>query len=160
MRKRWLGVVAGLMVAFGSVLVVAPAAHAVTGTSCTGTGCDGLDPTVSFNPSKGECSAGARNVDDLPNGERAFGGLLELRFGPNCTTNWTRFTPADNGTYEIWVTRLSDGVFAGTGKGNFYVFSGANGVGHFSDQVYSPGPAQACVFSDSFGTAICFNQTA
>jgi hypothetical protein len=32
------------------------------------------------------------------------------------------------------------------GLGNPYKFSGANGVAHYSDQVWSPGPASAKVY--------------
>lgn len=130
----------------GLGLAVAGTAYAGTGTACSGNSCNGLDPTQSFNSGTGaECSSGAFNVADLPNGESALGGLLELRWGPNCGTNWTRFTPGNNDTYEIWVTRLSDGVWAGTGLFNPYIFSGARGVSHYSDQVYIPGNAAACV---------------
>lgn len=117
-----------------------------SGTGCSQNSCNFLDPTTSFNQSSGaECSSGAFDVKDLPNGESALGGLLELRFGPNCTTNWTRFTPGNNDQYEIWVTRLSDGEWAGTGRENPYIFSGGKGIAHFSDQMYCPGSAAACV---------------
>jgi len=41
--------------------------------------------------------------------------------------------------------RLSDGEWAGTGRENPYIFSGGKGIAHFSDQMYCPGSAAACV---------------
>ncbi len=134
-----LAAAAALVVTFG---IGATAASAGTGTPCLQNSCNGLDPTQSYNQSTGvECSSGASTVHSIP----ALGGTLDLRWGPNCQTNWARFTPGNNDTYEIWVTRLSDGVWAGSGLYNPYIFSNAKGVAHYSDQVYSPGPAAACV---------------
>src|SRR5262249_38106042 len=100
MRKHVLGVIGGMVLAAGGLLTAAPAFAA---TGCLHETCSGLDPTQSVNQSTGAtCSAGATT----PLSSGAFGGTLQLRWGPNCETNWTRFTPADNGQYEIWVTRL------------------------------------------------------
>ena len=85
------------------------------------------------------------------------GGLLELRWGPKCQTNWTRFTPANNDEYWIWVIS-SSGVTAGTGKDNPYDFSNAKGVAHYGDQVWSQGPAMADVWDISTGQCVGFNQ--
>jgi hypothetical protein len=131
-------------------------------TPCAQNTCSFLDPTVTYlqgtNP-KAFCSAGAQDVSDLPKGEPALGGLLELRYGPNCGTNWTRFTPGNNDKYEIWVTRLSDGQWAGTGFENPDTFSNQSGVANYSDQMYSPGPAAACVRDVTTGSPnVCFNQ--
>lgn len=120
----------------------AGAATAPTPTPCYQHSCDGLDPTLSYlngtNP-KAFCSDGAGDASDLPDGVRVLGGgLLELRWGPNCQTNWTRFTPANNDEYWIWVLS-SSGVTAGTGTDNPYDFSNARGVAHFGDQVWSQG---------------------
>jgi hypothetical protein len=161
-----------LFIAAGALAVAAPmgllgttAAHAATAptpTPCSQSTCDGLDPTLSYEQETSPpafCNAGAQDVSDLPNGEAALGGLLELRWGPNCQTNWTRFTPGNNDKYEIWVTSLSNGVWAGTGLYTPYIFSDANGVPNYSDQVYSPGPAAACVRDITTNSAdICFNQ--
>jgi hypothetical protein len=68
-------------------------------------------------------------------------------------TNWTRFTPANNDQYEIWVVRMSNpAVIAGNGVGQRYIFSNGQGVAHYSDQVYSPmtrqPPASSATLSD------------
>jgi len=131
-------------------------------TACSQNSCSFKDPTLTYlqntNP-RAFCNAGAQDVSDLPNGESALGGLLELRYGPNCGTNWTRFTPGNNDKYEIWVTRLSDGQWAGTGFETPFIFSNDSGVPAYSDQVYSPGPAAACVRDITTNSPdVCFNQ--
>lgn len=139
-----------------SITPAAPALSAVVplATPCSQHSCDGLDPTLSYllrsNP-RAFCSAGARNVSDLPGGKRVLGGgLLEMRWGPNCQTNWTRFTSANNDKYKILIVS-SDGTLAGNGLNNGYTFSGAKGVAHYSDQVWSPGPAGAYVYDLTTG---------
>src|SRR5947209_5479354 len=108
----------GVMLAVAGLLGAAPASAA---SGCLQNTCNGLDPTQSINQNTGGlCSAGAT----APLSQSVFGGTnnLQLRWGPNCQVNWTRFTPADGGRYEIWVTRLSDGVWAGDGLSRAYVF--------------------------------------
>ncbi len=133
-------------------LSAATAAYARTGTACYGNGisalgvsqCNGLDPAVSYNfSSGGECSSGATTLLH----EQILGGTLELRWGPNCATNWARFTPSNGDEYAIWVTNTSTGVWAGTGLYKTYVWSGQSGISHYSDQVFAPDPqpASACV---------------
>jgi hypothetical protein len=116
-------------------LTAATAAYAGTGTGCHGTSCSGLDPTVSYDYTNGgECSSGAYTVPGYSG--NVLGGYLELRWGPNCQTNWTRFTPGNNDKYEIWVTNIDTGVWAGSGLYNPYIFSNAAHVSHYSDQVW------------------------
>jgi hypothetical protein len=141
-------------------LVSTTAAHAApapTPKACAQGKCDGLDPTLSYlqgtNP-KQFCSDGATS----PLIGTVLGGTLELRWGHNCQTNWTRFTPGNNDTYQIWVVNLTNGHWAGTGLYNRYQFSGANGVAHYSDQVYSPGPARADVYDVTTGQLACLTQ--
>lgn len=149
---------AAAVAAVPAICVVATAgvASAGTGTACSGTGCSGLDPTQSYSSANGaECSSGAT----APLSESALGGTLQLRWGPNCQTNWARFTPGDNDKYQIWVTNLTTGVWAGTGLYNTYVFSNANGVAHYSDQVYTgPAPASVCVDDLTAGARACLSQ--
>jgi hypothetical protein len=127
-------------------------AYAGTGTPCYGNGisalgvaqCNGLDPTQSYNFSTGgQCSSGSSTVLS----ENILSGSLELRWGPNCATNWARFTPGNNDKYAIWVTNTDTGVWAGTGLYNTYTWSGQAGIVHYSDQVFAPDPqpASACV---------------
>lgn len=150
-----IGAIAGLVLALGTLLGVSPA-YAGTGLGCYQDSCNGLDPTGSYNQRTGyECSSGAYDVWSGP----ALGGTLRLTWGPNCSTNWTRFTPGNSDQYEIWVTRLSDGVWAGTGLYHTYTFSNGSGVIHYSDQVYSPGAASACVKDDRTGQEYCYSQT-
>lgn len=145
-RRRLVGVAGALVMAIGSMAAVASTASAA---SCSGNGCNGLDPVATG------CSNGSYTVLS----GRYAGGLLELRWGPDCQTNWARFTPADNATYSIWVTRLSDGEWAGDGLEHVYTFSNGSGVAHYSDQIYSPGPASACVQSPQHGGQYCLRQS-
>lgn len=88
-------------------------------------------------------------------------GYLELRWGPNCSVNWTRFTPNNNDKYQIWVTNINTGVWAGTGLYHSYQFSNSAGVSRFSDQVYAPDPepASACVEDMTTGSPdYCISQ--
>jgi hypothetical protein len=96
-------------------LTAASPAFAVTGTGCAGNGflgipgCSGLDPLHSYNFLNGhECSSGAYTVLD----KHVLGGYLELRWGPYCQTNWTRFTPGNNDEYQIMVVNATTGVWA------------------------------------------------
>ena len=152
MIKRVLIMSASALIALGlTTFVASPAAYA--STACTGKGCDGLDPTQS-NHNGNTCSSSATSSLTQP----ALGGTIELRYGPNCGTNWNRFTPGDNDSYQIWVTRNSDGVWAGTGLYHTYQFSNANGVAHYSDQVYRTGAGgtSVCVDDLTFGARACF----
>ena len=140
------------------MLTAAQAAYAGTGVGCQGNSCSGLDPAQSFNQNTGaECSSGASDVADLPNGTRVLGGLLELRWGPNCQTNWARFTPGNNDSYDLLV-RNANGVWAGTGLNQDDFFIGQKGISQYSDQLYSPGPAAACIIDDTTHAGYCYEQ--
>jgi hypothetical protein len=144
---RWITAASalGAFLSLGTIFTTTNA-YAGTGTGCSGHGCDGLDPTQSYNSATGkECSSGAADVADLPNGVAALGGHLELRWGPNCSTNWARFTPGDNDLYALWVVNISAGEWAGTGIDNDYVFSNARGITEYTDQLYVPGAAGVCI---------------
>jgi hypothetical protein len=151
-RRRWLALAAGLAIAAGPLVAFAPAAFAGTGTPCRPVSCNNLDPTQSYNIYTGvECDNPASTVGNTT----AFGGYLELRWGPNCIVNWTRFAPAHSGTYKITTTRLSDGVTT------TYQFSGAPGVSYYDNEVYAPDAAQACVTELSGGKwlpRVCYTQ--
>jgi hypothetical protein len=140
-------------------LTTAQAAYAGTGAGCLGNTCSGLDSTQSFNQNtKAECSSGASDSADLPNGTNVLGGLLELRWGPNCQTNWARFTPGNSDTYYLEVENNSR-VWAGTGLYHLDIFSGKKGISQYSDQVYSPGPAATCIYDYTTGGNYCYEQS-
>jgi len=144
--KRWIVVASALMLVAGAMAATMPTTFAA---NCTGDGCNGVDPYTA------QCASGSYDVLT----GYFVGGLLELRWSPTCQTNWTRFTPANNEGYEIWVTRLSDGVFAGNGLWYSYFFTNGSGVLHWGDMVYSPGPAQACVRSPQHVGTFCLTQS-
>ncbi|MEV4254097.1 DUF2690 domain-containing protein [Spirillospora sp. NPDC049652] len=144
MRRVGLGLAAVATAASG-MLAVTPSAQAAT---CSGNGCNGTDPV----------STGCSNNSTAPLQGNGLGGHLELRWGPTCSTNWARFTPGNGDVYEIWVTRRSDGAWAGYGMYVTYKFSGA-GVPNYSDQIYSPGSASACVRDITTNSQnFCLNQ--
>lgn len=154
--KRFMMAAAVLAAAPAIGLSAAGIAHAGTGTACTGGRCSGLDPNASFNSSTGaECGGNATS----PRSASAFGGSLELRWGPNCQVNWTRFTPANNHRYQIWVTNQTTGVWAGDGLYKDHIFTGRSGVAEYSDQVWAgPDPASACVDDLTAGGRTCVSQ--
>jgi hypothetical protein len=122
---------------------------------CAGYACDNLDPNSSFSSSTGAyCSAGATTVQGST--ISADGGTLEMRWGANCQVNWARFTPSSSGTtYYVWVERQSPSFMAWG-----YQFTGTAGVQYYSNQVYAPSSARACVLEwtgSSWGTAVCTN---
>lgn len=145
---------AGLAIAGLGMAVAAPAATAGTGTACYESSCNNLDPTTSYNSSTGyECDYGATYPVGMP-GETIVSGFLELRWGPKCGVNWARFTPNNNNKYRIYVE--TGGV-----NGEYYVFSNSSGVSRYSNQLYAPGPAKACVQLYTLGTwaaPICYAQ--
>jgi len=131
------------------VFSVVPAS-AGTGTPCYQSSCNGLDPTTSYNRYTGyECNSGASPV---PGGSIAnvYGGTLEMRWGPDCSVNWTRYTV---GTHDqsyvgahFWIS-----IESSTGVTSYYHFTGQNGVTYYGNEVYSPGPATMCLGFDSTG---------
>jgi hypothetical protein len=126
-------------------------------TPCSGNGCDYLDPGFSYqqgtNP-PAYCSDGAGDTTDLPYGAGVLGGLLELRWGPNCQTNWTRFTPGNDDFYIISIQRDGENAISR------YEFTQANGVSQHTDQLYAPYPilVQACVTDLNLSEKACFDQ--
>lgn len=109
---------------------------------CSNIGCDNKDPTLTLNSAEVACSADATTA--VGGSMSADGGLLELRWGPNCNVNWARFIPGVTGvTYHIWASRQSP-VPVNTDE---YEFSSTANLSEFSNEVYAPSPvkARACV---------------
>lgn len=115
---------------------------------CSGYECDNLDPTLSADSSTGAvCSSSATTVTSMA----ADGGTLEMRWGPSCQVNWARFTPNGSSTsYRLWIEREDPSC-----PGAEFLFHGSAGVQYFSNQVYAPGSARACVepWNGSSGTS-------
>lgn len=83
----WLarGVLAVLLSAAGMAAVVAPGSPAFA--ACSGTGCNGLDPSSSG------CSATGSTVAGSTNYQSSFG--IEQRRSSGCKARWTRLTIDD-----------------------------------------------------------------
>src|SRR5476649_1249641 len=97
--SRWMRLAAGLVMALGIALFVAPAspAHAAT-HGCYGASCTGLDPT-------GRCDSDAYTVASIAiNADNGvYLGQLDLRYSPSCAANWGRFTTASGARYiTLW----------------------------------------------------------
>jgi hypothetical protein len=109
-------------------------------TKCSKTSCDNLDPTQSLDAATGAaCSTNA--TDAMGGSMTADGGTLELRWGPSCQVNWARFTPGASGSkYRIWASRQSPAFDT-----DRYEFTAAARLQEFSNEVYAPGAARACV---------------
>jgi hypothetical protein len=71
------------------LLVSGTAAVGSTGYSCYGISCEGINPadTICINDARTIMSRHASNEV----GQEV--GLLELRYSPECKSNWVRFTP-------------------------------------------------------------------
>jgi hypothetical protein len=66
-------------------------------TSCTGAGCNGLDPSTT------PCASGATTVATKPiyrNNTNIQIGYVELRWSSTCGTNWARVTRTDGAYAE------------------------------------------------------------
>jgi hypothetical protein len=109
-------------------------------TRCSQTGCDNLDPTQSLDAGSGAaCSTSATTATGGSLG--ADGGTLELRWGPSCMVNWARFTPGTSGQrFRIWASRQSPAFDT-----DRYEFTTSAGLDEFSNEVYAPGAARACI---------------
>jgi hypothetical protein len=119
-------------------------ASAGTGTACYQKSCDGHDPNSSYNSQTGqECSTAAYTV---PGGyfSNVYSGTLEMRWGPDCAVNWTRYTVGThdsnyNGAHFYITTTASDG------SSTTYDFIGQGGVTYYGNEEFSPGPATMCL---------------
>jgi hypothetical protein len=123
------------------------------GGGCSGFRCDNLDPIESHDLTSGApCSGGATT----PGGGSiaADNGTLELRWGPNCQVNWARFTPHASGiSYYLWVGRQSPGFNV-----QGFQFTSTANAQYYSNQVYAPGPARACILQwngSSWVNSVC-----
>jgi hypothetical protein len=162
-KRLVVAIVSAVGLSLGLLGMLGPtAAHAATlidqPQACYQYSCDGLDPSFSFEVNTSPhayCADGSSPVY----GVNILGGYLELRWGPNCQTNWARFTPGDNDLYHLYVERDDNPpAIAGNGLGRDYIFSGAQGVTQYTDQVYSPGPARLCVDDVTFQASACYDQ--
>ncbi|MBB2745541.1 UNVERIFIED_ORG: hypothetical protein FHR35_005404 [Microbispora rosea subsp. rosea] len=81
--------------------------------------------------------------------------MLELRWGPNCETNWGRFTQTvSGGRYSVWVQRQNPDL---TVPG--YEVTAQAAVNYYSDQAWAPNrPSRACVkkwLGSAWGPDVC-----
>ena len=112
--------------------------QAVSQATCSGEGCDNVDPEQSG------CAYNAYTVTSVETSTVS----LQLRYSPICGTNWGRVVSkgSNNDTYLVLVERI-DGVAYGT--------KGLSGPIAWSRMVYSPTQkARACV-SINGGSDIC-----
>ena len=112
--------------------------HALPRVTCSGTGCNNLDPVQTG------CGVGARTVQTavLPT------IFLQLRYSPTCKTNWGRVISRGNHN-EVYL------VLVGRADGLAYGSKGLVGPVAWSRMVYAPAAkAQACV-SINGGNDLC-----
>lgn len=69
-------------------------ASKISALSCSGRGCDGLDPEATG------CSADAKT---LASEDHIDGGKVELRWSKNCDTKWARVTRANRYQTTAWL---------------------------------------------------------
>ncbi|NNN36876.1 DUF2690 domain-containing protein [Streptomyces sp. S3(2020)] len=99
-RTTWARTAAAILLAGGGLLAATPA-HAAS--ACSGSACDGKDPSV-------YCQGDARTEESVRLGQ----ALLELRYSPSCRAAWGRISNAgydtrDQFTPYATVHRNSDG---------------------------------------------------
>jgi hypothetical protein len=85
---------------FAVAAVALPAAaHADPPAPCYGSGCVGVDPTVSN--ASGSCGGGASSLESVapPGG----GPSVELRWSDWCHANWARLQTPEPGAWTYWV---------------------------------------------------------
>lgn len=114
--------------------LAAPDAQAA---SCSGRGCNGMDPSVTG------CSAGSTIADT----DRMFtSGTAELRWSPTCKTNWVRVSNYAGGDSALRITVWTGGERVG------FVAPGTPG-NHWGNMVYAPGCARGeVVYVDEDGS--------
>jgi hypothetical protein len=134
-KMKFLAAAAASCLAVGLSMFTTTTAHAqaactpnpVTGSCyplCGGYGCDRTDPHNTG------CDPGAYNVFPPANG-------LELVWSPLCQTNWAQYQNP-GGYAQIYVQRASPAASSAP-----FSYSGATNM--WSDQLYAPGSARACV---------------
>lgn len=119
------------------------------GAACYSSKYDNTDP---FSNPYQNCGVGQYPVFSVAD---PWGGTLQLRWGPNCQTNWARLVPSNSLTHRIWVERQLSNFFS---VGNKFQFSVPAGVPAWSDQLYAPHQARACdqVYqSGAWSSAFC-----
>jgi hypothetical protein len=92
-----------LAAAFAALTLMAFSATANAAVGCYGDYCSGKNPEDTYNSSTGRwCSAGAYTVASA----RIYGSTswIELRWSPNCQTNWARVS-SGYGTIYPWALR-------------------------------------------------------
>jgi hypothetical protein len=106
MRKSRTALTLATAIIVSSVGIVTMNSIPASAATCSGYGCDGLDPNAAG------CSDGANDTAStyLYSANGSVVGLLELRYSPSCGTNWSRVT-SYIGVHNLYarVTRESDG---------------------------------------------------
>ena len=152
--SRLLATLAVLAVPLGAVVTLTTAQPAAAAT-CSGTGCNNTDPYATG------CGSGDYVVHSAA--DRVYGGTLQLWYGPNCGTNWTRYDSPNTIQHYIWVVQQ---IYYN--HNYYYTSSDEFGFKYagwtWSDQIYSPAfPADACeqeyyLATKSWGPVVCTGQ--
>ncbi len=132
MSRRSFAILAALAVSLVPA-TVAQAAPAHVQVTCSGYGCDHLDPVATG------CSAGSTTVTSA-----AIGGVgtVELRWSPTCQTNWSRVTIAAGGANPSGFWRYADIYRQSPAAHDYFDFNG-NGSPVYGNMLYAPGCAWA-----------------
>ncbi|GCE30050.1 hypothetical protein KDA_55340 [Dictyobacter alpinus] len=143
MRYRFPILLVIMVVVLGSFLFIAPSS-ALAATTCSGTSCDHLAPQNAQNAHQQICSSNASEAIAPFYGD---GWTLDLRWGPNCSTNWARFGSAGGALecFDLQVIRVYSSKYSGLPAtvDNAYGCGPQDGI--WTNQLYAPGPAQACI---------------
>lgn len=124
-------VLASLTPASAAAAAAAPAAVVHPLATCSGAGCNGLDPVATG------CNDGSSYVA-APTPVTAWGGTLRLWWSGTCQSNWLQYDdPNSNYDYVLSLTGSS-------GYTDNFLWDGGTGW-IWGNLAYSPGAAKFCV---------------
>lgn len=142
MQTRLLSVLVAILL--GTGLMIAPAVTAAASpqtATCYGDYCSGMDPATTIGPNGHICSDDAYTV--ASNGIPGTNGtnIVELRWSPNCQSNWAR---ANFVLLNIKAVQVSTGYQQS--------YSDNNGSYTWSRMIYSPTRCVKAVITGAWGS--------
>ncbi|MER7921832.1 MULTISPECIES: DUF2690 domain-containing protein [unclassified Streptomyces] len=126
-------------------IAMAPTASAA---SCYGDYCSGQDPAATGCAADGVTVAATDVYVNNWLGQRVYGGFLELRWSPNCKTNWARFSPQQGFSYNLTAYQPQTGYRQDYSKPAWATA--------WTSQIYSP---TKCVYAEMHSTGFYFTGT-
>jgi hypothetical protein len=142
-HKLWRGAVATLTGAILCLTLLMTTAGPAAAASCSGGGCNGLDPYATG------CAQGAYEVTSAGRFlQNPYGGtngsVVHLFWSPSCQTNWAVVTQPGTCSDVLGTAVWANVTSLSTGQTVSYVYQNKTAPTYvWGNMVYSPGPAQA-----------------